>query len=372
MKIFKFFIILLIFTGCQAQNKEPLQDDHTYSFFVGTYTNHESRGIYQYHLQNDGKLKSVGLVAESVNPSFLALSADKKFLLAVNEINEEGSGTVESFLIGKDSLEFLSKRSSGGADPCFVAVNSSNYVLTANYNGGNVGLLKLNRKGELSPLLDLQQHSGHGTTERQDAPHAHSAWFESGNNIISVDLGTNELWFSKLDTIQQKLIPSDPGTLPMQTGAGPRHLTFHPNGKWIYVVNELDCTITLLQKSDTGIFRTDFVISTLPSDFDKPNTCADIHNSADGKFVYASNRGHNSIAIYQVNNENGSLKLVGHQSTQGDGPRNFSLSPDGKYIVVANQRTDNLVSFMRNETTGLLTYVDQVTAPTPVCILFQE
>ncbi len=241
-----------------------------------------------------------------------------------------------------------------------------------NYTGGNVGLLRLNEKGELSPILDVQQHFGRGTTERQQAPHAHSAWFDPiDNNIISVDLGTNELWFSHLDTALQKLLPTNPLTLKMQPGAGPRHLVFHPKGKWVYVVNELDCTVTLLQKSDNGKYKKGVSVSTLPVGYTEPNTCADIHISSDGKFVYVSNRGHNTIAIYDVNAQNGSLKLGGHQSTHGDGPRNFSLSPDGKYLLVANQQTDNIVSFERDKSTGLLKYVCEIEAPTPVCILFQ-
>ncbi len=356
--------------SCQTNNKTK-QENNTYSFFVGTYTDTEGQGIYKYLLQKDGAMKRIGLLAVSDNPSFLAMSADKKFLVAVNEINLEGAGTVESFLISDDSLEFISRSSSGGAHPCFVAVNEAGFVLTANYTGGNVGLLRLNSKGELTALLDVQQHTGSVATERQQAPHAHSAWFDAvDNNVISVDLGTNELWFSRLDTGLQKLIPSVPNKLGMDAGAGPRHLVFHPIGKWIYVVNELDCTVTLLQKSDEDKYEKDVSVSTLPVGYTEPNWCADIHISSDGKFVYASNRGHNTIVIYDVNSNNGSLSPVGYQSTYGKGPRNFSLSPDEKYLLVANQYSNNIVSFKRDKTTGLLKYVSQIEAPTPVCILF--
>jgi len=371
MKINVAIIILLLLSGCQTNKNETTQENNSYSFFVGTYTDMESRGIYKYLLQKDGSLKHVGLVAISDNPSFLAMSADKKFLLAVSEINNVGVGSVESFLITDDSLTFISRSSSGGAHPCFVAVNEDGFVLAANYTGGNVGLLRLNKKGELTALLDVQTHTGSDTREQQQTPHAHAAWFEPvDNNIISVDLGTNELWFSHLDTTLQKLIPSDPQKLGMQPGAGPRHLVFHPNGKWIYVVNELDCTVTLVRKSDTGNYKKSVSISTLPIGYTEPNTCADIHISSDGKFVYASNRGHNTIVIYDVNAGDGSLNLIGHQPTNGYVPRNFSLSPDDKYLLVANQHTNNIVSFKRDKTTGLLKYVGQIEAPTPVCILF--
>jgi len=365
-------IVLLILAVCQANGKRIKQDKTMHSFFVGTYTDKVSQGIYKYLLQKDGTLKRIGLAAISVNPSFLTMTGDKRFLVAVNEINnEDGVGTVESFSITGDSLAFISRSTTGGAHPCFVGVNKSGFVLVANYTGGNVGLLKLNEKGVLTDLLDVQQHSGSGTTKRQQAPHAHSAWFElADNGIISVDLGTNELWFSHLDTEQQKLMPSEPQKLSLAPGAGPRHLVIHPNNKWIYVANELDCTVTLLRTTETGMYEKGGSVSTLPIAYTESNTCADIHISSDGKFVYVSNRGHNSIAIYDVNVRDGSLKLLGHKSTLGKGPRNFALSPDENYLLVANQHTNNIVSFKRDKTTGLLKYISQIEAPTPVCIQF--
>jgi len=156
----------------------------------------------------------------------------------------------------------------------------------------------------------------------------------------------------------------------MSEGAGPRHLTFHPNGKWIYVLNELNATVVLVQKTENGKYIKGSPVSTLPLGYTDANTCADIHISSDGNFVYASNRGHNSIAIYKVNANNGSLTLIDHQSTLGNGPRNFSLSPNDNYLLVANQHTNNIVSFKRDKNTGLLTSMDQIEAPTPVCILF--
>jgi len=156
----------------------------------------------------------------------------------------------------------------------------------------------------------------------------------------------------------------------MNHGAGPRHLVFHPNGKWIYVLNELDCTVTLIIKSDDDKYTKGVSISTLPADYSEPSKCADIHISSDGKFLYASNRGHNSIAIYDVDGNSGTLKFIEHELTRGDSPRNFSLSPDEKYLLVANQNTNNIVSFKRDLTNGLLEYVSQIKAPKPVCILF--
>ena len=372
MKVY-FFILVLIFSfGCQYENQNTLQEEKASSFFVGTYNSDTSKGIYSYQLNHDGQMKRLGLAAVSDNPSFLAMSADKRFLVTTNENNIEGTGTVESFLIQGDSLIFISRSSSGGGHPCYISVNENGFVLVANYTGGNVGLLRLNDVGDLTALLDMQQHSGNGTTDRQTSPHAHSTRFNpDDNSIISADLGTNELWFSHIDTGHQRLLPSNPNKLRMNPGAGPRHLTFHPNGKWIYVVNELDCTVSLIEKNDQqGGYKLGKSVSTLPDDFVEPNTCADIHISQDGRFVYASNRGHNSIAIFEVSPHDGNIKLLGHQSTYGEWPRNFTLSPNENYVLVANQYTHNIVSFKRNKITGLLSYISEIEAPNPVCILF--
>jgi len=353
-----------------SKKKETIHKNQIYSFYVGTYTDGEGQGIYKYLLDKDGKLKPIGLAASSENPSYLAMSDKKRFLITVNETSVEGTGTVESYRIEGDSLAFINRSPSGGGHPCFVAVNESGYILAANYSGGNVGLLRINENGKLTGLLDVQQHAGSGISNRQEGPHAHSTWFEGDDDIISVDLGTNELWFSHLDTKREKLLPSNPPKLGMEPGAGPRHLAIHPNGHWMYVLNELDCTVTFVQKSTEGNYKKGVSISTLPAGYSETNYCADIHISSDGNFVYATNRGHNSIVIYEINNQNGSLKMLGHESTRGDFPRNFALSPDGNFLIVANQYTNNIVSFSRNKTTGMLEYIHQVEAPSPVCILF--
>lgn len=342
------------------------------SFFVGTYTYGQSEGIYQYFLNEDGSLRKNKLMVKSEMPSFLTKSENGQFLFAVNETNHnQGEGTVEAYRIQEDSCLLINRSPSGGAHPCFISTNKDGFVLVANYTGGNVGLLKHGKNGKLTGLLDVQQHTGKGTTDRQEAPHAHSSWFEpGGDGIISVDLGTNELWLSQLDKTNQKFKPGVQGKLAMAPGAGPRHLTFHPNGRWIYVVNELDGTVAHIEKASDGVYSVLETIPTLPNDFTGPNTCADIHISSDGKFVYASNRGHNSIAIFSVNAQHGNLSLVGHESTRGDGPRNFTLSPDERYLLVANQQTNNIISFRRDKVKGTLEFIDEIEAPTPVCLLF--
>ena len=349
----------------------PKSKEH--AFFVGTYTEGESEGIYRYVLLPDGKLKRQGLVASEKNPSFLTKSKDNRYLLAVNEMNNDAGtgGTVASYAIEGDQLTFIDRKPSGGDSPCYVSIDKSGDVLTANYHSGTVGLLKLSATGTLTGPLDITQHTGSGSTPRQKEPHAHSAFFEpKGEAVISIDLGTNELWFSKIDRENQRLSPLNPAKLAMEPGSGPRHLAFHPKKPWAYVINELSSTVTQVRKNKTGTYELVKSISTLPAGYTGDNACADIHISKDGKFLYASNRGHNSIAIYRVNRSDGSLELLGHESTRGDWPRNFTLSPDNSFLLVANQRGNSIISFKRDKKTGTLEYVDEIQAPSPVCLLF--
>ncbi|WP_299017738.1 lactonase family protein [uncultured Polaribacter sp.] len=365
MKYFTTLLLVITFLGCK-QEKETMSTEQT--FYVGTYTKKDSKGIYKYSLSKEGKLSEIGLQATVVNPTFLVKSKDKKTLFAVGETDKNGVGFVRSFKIEKDSLTQVSKEKTGGAGPCFVGINDDNYIVTANYRAGTVGLLKTDTNGKLSNLLDVQQHFGKGTTERQKAPHAHSAWFHpTKKELISVDLGTNELWFSKIEN--DKLTLTAQQKLAMPKGSGPRHLTFHPNKKWIFVLNELANTVSLV-KENNGKYFVESTITTLPNDFTEFSKAADIHITKDGLFLYASNRGHESIAIFEVNTADGSLKTVGYENVRGEHPRNFSLSPNEDFLVVANQDTDNIISFKRDEKTGKLIFVDEIKAPIPVCILF--
>lgn len=365
---FRLLIFTILALSACKNNPEPVPEtDNTQPFFLGTYTDGESEGIYLYDLKADGTIALNKLMAKSQNPSFLAMDKNSTHLLAVNELD---SGTIESFKIYPDSLAFLSRNATGGAHPCFVSMSDDGYVLAANYTGGNVGLLNLKDDGKISELLFVQQHTGSSIKEQQKAPHAHAAWFvPESNEIISVDLGTDELWLSKLDNNQ--LTPSSPDRLAMEPGAGPRHLTIHPNEKWFYVVNELNSTVTLVERDEKGEYKILSSVSTLPEGYGEASYCADIHISSDGQFVYASNRGHNSIAVFKVNNDDGLLKPVGHESTRGDWPRNFALSPEEDFLLVANQRSNNIASFKRDKNTGLLEFVSVIKAPSPVCILFK-
>ena len=373
--LIKALITLYIFSGLisckEVQKKESMTESKSVRFYVGTYTDGGSEGIYQYSLSDDGKLTKIGLMTRSENPSFLTYDKSRQYLLVVNEVsNEAGVGYVSSFKVTADSLMFINQKSSGGAHPCHITANEEGHIVVANYSGGNMGLLKLNDDGSLSELLDVQQHEGSGSHPRQEGPHAHSGWFARDGSVIAVDLGTNQLWFSKIDRDSMKFKASEPQTLDMENEAGPRHLAFHPAQDWMYVVNELTSSVSLVEKDKiSGSYSIEQTISTLPEDYDKPNTCADIHISSDGRYIYASNRGHNSIAIFSVD-ETGRMSSIGHQSTQGETPRNFTLSPDEKFVLIANQTSNNIVSFTRDGDSGLLSFIDEIEAPSPVCLVF--
>ncbi|MEH6659156.1 lactonase family protein [Leeuwenhoekiella marinoflava] len=375
MKSVFFSLSLILLCACKntetkTENTMNTQEElkNEIPFYVGTYTDGDSEGIYKLSLLEDGSFTKPLLAAKASNPSFLAFNSKKDILLAVNE---NDPGTIESFKVEGDTLLQVSKSQTGGAHPCFVTINDKGYVLVANYSSGNLGLFKLNNKdGNLSELLDVEQHEGKGTTDRQEGPHAHSAWFiPDGSEIISADLGTNQLWFSKINTKTNKLEPSKTPKLDFPEGAGPRHLVFHPNNDFIYVLNELDNTIAQIAKDDENYSITS-ITSILPEGFAEYSKAADIHISKDGKFIYASNRGHNSIAILEVTAD-GSLSLLANEPTKGKNPRNFQLTPDENFVLVANQNSDNLVSYKRDSKTGLMTYVSEISTPAPVCILFE-
>ena len=363
---FIYFILAAVILGnSQMNSNKELPKNDTYPFYVGTYTDKESEGIYKYLITADGRLKKIGLVAKCKNPAFLAKSADNKYLLAVNEINNDGYGAIESYLVKNDTLLLINQKSSGGAYPCFVTINNDRFVLVANYNGGNIGLFRLNNKGKLSSILYVEKH----LKTNEKIPHTHSAWFEPfDNSVITIDKGRNELWFSHLDTSQQKLVHRQ--TLEMDLGSGPRHLVIHPNGRWIYVLNELNNSITFVKKLDNGKYIKEKSFSTLPIGYTAKSICADIKITSNGKFIYATNRVHNSIAIFEVDSDSGELNLLGLQPTFGDFPRNISLSPDENYLIVANRNSNNIASFKRNKISGMLKIVDKIEVPTPACIVF--
>ncbi|MCP9235807.1 lactonase family protein [Lewinella sp. JB7] len=370
MRYLILFLTLAAVGACSRPggvSESPSNSPSEETFLLGTYDDpgvHEP-GIYRFALVADGTVTNRGRVVEAENPSFLAYSTDRSVLVSVEQV-QQGDGRVVSFAVAGDSLSVRNRQTSGGNGPCHVNVGPQGYVMVANYNGGNAELLRIDGRGNLSEPLDLQDHRQRGA----ETPHAHSSYFlNGGTEVLSVDLGTDEVWHYRIDTAREALIPMTPPAAKMKDGAGPRHLSVHPNGRWIYVINELNSTVTQLERRDGKLTVRDSW-STLPDDFAGESFCADVHVSTDGRFLYGSNRGHNSIVAYAIDQATGALTTLEHEPVAGDWPRNFALSPREDFLLVANQRSKNITTLRRDADTGLLDYVSSVSAPVPVCILF--
>ncbi len=358
-------LLLLSLCTCAPPAAKLLKEGPAQSFFLGTYDGEgHDNGIYRFTLQPDGILRNEGRVAEASSPSFLAFNADRSQLVAVEELEK---GLVAAYAVEGDKLTLLNRQPSGGKHPCHVAVSNEGYVAVSNYSSGTVEMLKLTGEG-LSAPIDVEEHNPKGG---KGGAHAHSAYFiNNGAEVLSADLGTGELWHYRLYKDSGEIDPMYQPTVAMAQGAGPRHIAFHPNGKWQYAINELNSTITQVSRRKDNVLVAGESWSTLPADYRGDNACADIHVDRAGRFLYGSNRGHNSIVVFEIDQETGALSLVEHESVAGDWPRNFALSPDEKFLLVANQRSGNITTLLRDQGDGELTFVGSTAAPTPVCILF--
>ena len=349
--------------------------------FVGTYTHTDSQGIYTCRLDNDtGALAPVSVASEAANPSFLALHPNKRFIYAVSEVEEfhgEKQGAVYAYSVDAESgeLTLLNSQGSGGPGPCHLKVDATGrFVLAANYRGGSVCVLPINDDGSLTPLSDFIQHEGSSVNpRRQEQAHAHSINLDPQNRFAyAPDLGQDRVVIYRLDTNDGRLVPNDPAYVEVNPGFGPRHFDFHPNGMWTYLINELGSAITAFEYDpDTGALSEFQVIGTLPTGFSGSNTTADIHVHPSGKFVYGSNRGHDSIAIFEVDQRSGRLAAIGHRSTRGRVPRNFGIDPSGNFLLAANQDSDNIVTFHIDQESGRLASTGaEANIPMPVCVRF--
>ena len=345
--------------------------EHT--LYIGTYTSTTSEGIYIYKMdQITGALKRAGSV-RSENPSFLTIDPAKRFLYAVNETP---TGAVTAFRIDAATrqLTLLNQQPSEGADPCHLSMDRrGKNLLLANYTSGTVSVLPVQRDGSLGAAIDVEQHEGSGPREQQKGPHAHCIKLDRANRFaLAADLGSDKVMIYRFDPQHSKLMPAPQPSATLHRGAGPRHLTFHPNGKFVYVINELDSSLTTFKYDSVKGTLTAFEsVSTLPRDFVGTSYCADIHVSKSGRFLYGSNRGHNSIVVFAIDPRTARLILVEHVSTEGNWPRNFAIDPTGRFLLVANQRTDNVVVFRIDAQTGRLTQAGQIEQiPVPVCLQF--
>jgi len=389
MKTILAILVTLIFliTNISGKDKDPMDSDAKKEgpifLFIGTYTDPgKSQGIYIYQMDRvTGELRKVGVSDKTVNPSYLVIHPNHKWLYAVNELGENNGkflGGVSAFRIDLDKkkLEFINSVSSRGSYPCHISVDhTGKFVMTANYGNGTVAVFPIRKDGSLAEASFVDQHQGKGPNEkRQQGPHAHMIMQGFDHRFVySNDLGIDKILVYKIDTVRGKLVSC--GEVPTMPGAGPRHLVFHPDRKWAYTVNELNGTIEAFTvDKGTGLLNRFQVISTLEKGETREPGSAAIHITPNGKFLYATNRGEiNNIAMFSINQEKGELQLLGHQPVKGKTPRNFVIDPSGAFVLIANQNSDNVVAFQIDEQTGLLKDTGiEISVPNPVCLKFLE
>ncbi|MCS7306723.1 MAG: lactonase family protein [Thermoguttaceae bacterium] len=371
-------------TGASSSTaqKPPAQKPDRLWVYLGTYTRKTSQGIYlaELHLRA-GRLELKGLAAPLANPSFLAIHPSGQWLYAVGEMGDfqgKKQGAVSALAIQPDgTLKLLNQQPSGGPGPCHLTVDpTGRYVVVANYSGGSIASLPVAEDGRLKEPVSVIQHTGSSVhPQRQQGPHAHSVHFDpTGKLVIAADLGVDKLFMYRLDLPSGKLTPHEPAWVKVDPGAGPRHFAFHPTGRFAYVINELASTITAFSyQADAGRLEPIQTVSTLPEGFTGSNTTAEVQVHPSGRFLYGSNRGHDSLAIFAIDPATGKLTAKGHQSTQGRTPRNFGIDPTGQYLLAANQDSDNVVVFRIDAQTGQLTPTGhQIQVSMPVCVKFLQ
>lgn len=344
-----------------------------YIGFVGTYTKGESKGIYTFTLDTqENKLSQLRVAAEADNPTYLNISKDNRFLFSV--VKEGDSGGIAAFTVNSQTGELtpLNTQLLEGSSPCHVSVDSqTKIVFSANYHKAEVVSYLVNN-GVLTKPVSIIQHEGSGPDSRQEKAHTHFAEMTPDENFLAVcELGSDQLITYQVDENGNL---KEVTRLAVRPGSGPRHLTFHPNERFAYIMTEFSSEVIALRyHAENGSFEVIQTISTIPEDFNENNQGSAIHISSDGRFVYAGNRGHNTIAVFQVDSDTGRLELVERVSTDGDWPRDFSLDPSGKFLVASNQNSSNLVLYSRNTETGKLTLIQSdVKVPDPVCIKFLQ
>lgn len=342
---------------------------------VGTYTGGKSEGIYVYSFNSlTGAVKPVSSI-KTDNPSFLAIAPNEQFVYAVHENGSKNNpGSVAAFAFNKSngSLTLINTEPSGGNHPCYVAIDKTGkWVTTGNYTGGSAAVLPVNPDGSLGKPVTVKQHEGKGVNaQRQEKPHVHATVFAPDERFLLVpDLGIDKVMVYAFNKKDGSLQPANPAFLKVADGAGPRHLAFHPSGKFGYLMEEMRGHVIAFKYAN-GQLKQFQDISSHPDNYTGVIGSADIHVSPDGKFLYASNRGDaNSLAIFSINQQTGTLTNVGFQSTQGAVPRNFSIDPSGNFLLVANQNSDNIVIFKRDVKTGLLTDTgNRIEIGKPVCL----
>jgi 6-phosphogluconolactonase len=351
-----------------------------YLVYVGTYTDHGSKGIYSYRFDSsDGKLTSLGLAAQSAEPSFLAADSGGRFLYAVNETesyNGQPTGAVSAFAIQPDTgkLSLLNQVSSRGADPAHITLDQTGkYALVSNYTSGSVTVFAVLKDGRLGQVTSFVQHKGSSVNpERQKGPHAHAIALSRDNRFAVVaDLGLDQLLVYSFDAANG-ILGAQPQIVKASPGAGPRHLVFSTDGRFLYVMNEMQSSVVAYSYDPTsGALHELQTISALPKGFSGENTAAEIEIHPSGKFLFASNRGDDSIAVFAIDSQTGLLTHVETEPTRGKTPRNFAIDPTGSWLLAANQDSDNIVVFRIDQKTGRLKSTgDVLQVQSPVCLKF--
>jgi 6-phosphogluconolactonase len=346
--------------------------------YFGTYTSgkNSSRGIYRSVINLEtGELSAPVLAAEAENPSFLEIHPNGKFLYAVSEAS--GAGKVGAYEIEMDTgkLKLLNKQPSGGAAPCHLSIDhKGKNLLVANYGSGSASVIPIRTDGRLGKPTGIVKHYGSSVNPgRQKGPHAHSINVSPDNRFAFIaDLGIDRIMIYKLDIEKGTAVANSPPFVKVRPGAGPRHFAFHPNAKYAYVINELDCTVTAFAYEPvSGTLKEFQTITTLPDGFRGSNTCAEVRVHPGGKFLYGSNRGHDSIVVYRIDLADGKLTYVEHETGNIKTPRNFNIDPTGRFCLVANQGGDSVIVFRINNKTGALEPTgNKVSVTKPVCVRF--
>ena len=388
----KNIIVFFLLIGLVACKDKPIKTNQksikklnlkstSLAMYIGTYTkkedhvNGKAEGIYLVEMDTlTGHLQLKETVAEVINPSFVVVSPDEKNVYAVSELSDKDdtTGYIYVYSINQDkSLLFLQKLPTRAFAPCQISFDRDRkFVFVSNYVGGIVTVFKRSMNGSLT-LSDTVQLKGSTEHPRQESSHPHSVTVSPENDHAFIaDLGSNKIWRFLINHNRGTLSPDEIPFIELQKGAGPRHFTFHSNGKFAYVINELDNTINAFTYDElTGVLSNLQNISTLPSDYKGESYCADIHIHPNGKFLYGSNRGHDSIVVYKIDIETGKLELIGYFPTKGKFPRNFSIDPSGKFLYVANQNSNTIVQFYIDQKTGALTFANhKLEVKTPVSI----
>ena len=368
-------------TGSTVEGEQETEQATKFRVYVGTYTNGDSQGIYQFDLDvTTGKATDPTLAAEAKNPSFVAIHPSGKYLYSVSEVADfdgKKTGGVSAYAIAADSgaLTLLNSTASGGRGPCHLVTDQAGKnVLVANYGEGSIACIPIKEDGSLEAASSVIQHEGSSVNkQRQAGPHAHSINLDAENGFaFAADLGLDKVLVYGFDGAKGTLDAAGAPDADVPPGSGPRHFAFHPSGKYAYVINEMLCTVTgFSYDADAGKLTSMQTISTLPGDgeVEKGFSTAEIVAHPSGKFLYGSNRGHDSIAIYTIDENSGKLTHVGNESTQGKTPRNFALDPTGAYLLAENQGSGTIVLFGIDQDTGKLTATGQVlNVANPVCI----